>query len=204
MQLTDAHIAAMNKMAFAMAMPPGARSAARTFGQTAGQSAIREGFGLMRDMLRERHAQALAAKNAPAVMTPMKGLLMNAGAMLGVTGGMMAGGAAVDAVQIHQSYNKMLQLYPELAREDPQRVKNVFDAVASGSPDLAKQPMIIGSLVRRMLNYDGFDHTTFNDLVSAQSSINKGRSDTLKTLTSIGTSGVGLMHDYGVNVPPRR
>lgn len=170
----------------------------------AGHTVLREGLSVLGNIARDRHAAMLAAKNAPAVMNPIHGLLMNAGALAAGTGAIMAVGAVADSYQVGQSYNKMLTLYPELSREDPQRVKNIFDAIASGSPDLAKQPMIVGSLVRRMLNYDGFDHTTFNDLVSAQSAINKGRQGATQTLLGVGTSGLSLLHNYGINAPPRR
>jgi hypothetical protein len=181
-----------------------AAAAPMTFGQHAGRELLGFGLGVARDLLRERHAQQLALKNAPAAVNPIRGLLTNAGALAAGTGAVMAVGAAVDSYQIDQSYKKMLTLYPELAREDPNKVKNIFDAVTAGSPDLAKQPVIVGSLVRRMLNFDGFDHTTFNDLVSAQSSINKSRSGAAQQIIGVGTAGLNIMHNYGINAPPRR
>lgn len=179
-------------------------AAPSTFGRHAGEAFLREGLSLAGNLLRDRHAAMLAAKNAPPVVNPIRGLLMNAGAIAAGTGAIMGGQALVDSYQVNQSYQKMLQLYPELSREDPQRVKTIFDALAAGSPDMAKQPLVVGSLVRRMLNYDGFDHTTFSDLVSAQSAINKNRTGAAQMILGAGTSGLNLMHSYGINAPPRR
>ena len=151
-------------------------------------------------MVRDAYGQRLAAKLGP---NPVHSALTNA-ALVG--GGMAAAAGANYAIQAHavnQSFNKMLQLYPELQRENPERVKVYFDSIAQGSPDLASNPLVVGSLVKRMLNYDGFDHATFNDLVSTQSSIDKARSEGIKNVVSIGSHGMSTLGNYGVNMMPR-
>ena len=73
------------------------------------------------------------------------------------------------------SYQKMLQLYPDLQRESPEKVRMYFDTLASGSPDVATKPLVVGSLLKRMLSYDGFDHSTYMELSKHQNSL-QGRS----------------------------
>lgn len=93
----------------------------------------------------------------------------------GVIGAVQGG---MSKMKLESSFQKMQQLYPELQRESPEKVRLYFDTIASGSPDIASQPLVVGGLLRRMLNYDGFDHSTYMDLGKHQknmSGLNAGR-----------------------------
>ena len=92
-----------------------------------------------------------------------------AGAVAGIN-------AMMNRQQINHSYTSMLQRFPELARENPTRVRELFTSVSNAAPDVAKDPIVTGSLLKRMLNYDGIDHTTYMELVKTQESIAKTRS----------------------------
>lgn len=82
------------------------------------------------------------------------------------------GQMAMGRLAEHRSYNQMLDLYPELKRENPEQVKLYFDTIRSSAPGLARQPLVAGSVVKRLVNFGGFDHAVYKDLLSAQSVIN--------------------------------
>ena len=112
--------------------------------------------------------------NARTAFLPGHGL-MGLGA-LAVTGGALAGAAAgVSQMQLNSAYKDMLQRYPELAREEPTRVRELFVSISRAAPDVAKDHIVAGSLIKRMLNYDGVDHTTYMELVRTQESMAKTR-----------------------------
>ena len=106
---------------------------------------------------------------ATALAQPQNQARLAVAAGVGVYG---LGRMAVERHQTGSSYNQMLELYPQLKREDAQRVKLYFDTIQQSAPGIARQPLVAGSVVSRLLNYDGFDHQTYKDLLSAQSVIN--------------------------------
>jgi hypothetical protein len=89
---------------------------------------------------------------------------------------MLGGAASVSQMQLNSAYKDMLQRYPELAREEPSRVRELFVSISRAAPDVAKDHIVAGSLIKRMLNYDGVDHTTYMELVRTQESMTKTRS----------------------------
>lgn len=143
-----------------------------------------------------------AAKNiqsmrvAPSVVAGIKGMVQNAGALALVTGGVGAVGMIADRVKLNSSYQKMLQLYPELQRESPERVKLYFDSISNSSPSVAQQPLVAGSLIKRLINYDGFDHAVYKDLVSAQSQLDRNRLSSHSNLIDLAGTGLNTMHTY--------
>lgn len=130
------------------------------------------------------------------VVAGLKNMAIHAGALGLMTGGMAAVGAAVDHVKLNSSYQKMLQLYPELQRENPERVKLYFDSIANSSPSVAQQPLVAGSLIKRLINYDGFDHTVHKDLVSAQSQLDRNRMSANQNLLNLADIGLSQTHRY--------
>lgn len=100
-----------------------------------------------------------------------------AAAGLALAGTAAGANAMANHNQINQSYTQMLQRFPELARENPTRVRELFTSVSNAAPDVAKDPIVTGSLLKRMLNYDGIDHTTYMELVKTQESMTKTRSN---------------------------
>lgn len=131
-------------------------------------------------------------------------LATNMAAMAGAAGIIGGAGMVMDHMKVQQGYKKMLDAYPELAREQPERVKSYFDAIASGAPDIASQPLVAGSLIKRMLNYDGFDPSTYQELVSTQTNIDRVRNERIKNVITAGNSGLGQMHTYGIGADPNR
>lgn len=111
----------------------------------------------------------------------LKPLLAVGAAGLGVS---MAG-QAWGNVQIQKSFQTMLQRYPELQRENPTRVKQLFETISNAAPDVAKDPMVAGSLIKRMLNYDGIDHATYMELVATQEKMTKTRLSQITPFTSL-------------------
>lgn len=102
-------------------------------------------------------------------------LLLGGG--LALAGGVAGVNAMLNRQAVNQSYTRMLQRFPELTREDPTRVRELFTSVSNAAPDVAKDPIVTGSLVKRMLNYDGIDHATYMELVKTQESMTKTRSN---------------------------
>jgi len=96
-----------------------------------------------------------------------------------------AGGQLWSNVQVQRSFQTMLQRYPELQRENPTRVKQLFETISNAAPDVAKDPMVAGSLIKRMLNYDGIDHATYMELVSTQEKMTKTRMAQVAPFTSL-------------------
>lgn len=111
----------------------------------------------------------LAAGVSTALKQPKVQGQLAVGAVVGAVG---LGQLAIGRIQENHSYNQMLDLYPELKRENPERVKLYFDTIRSSAPGIAKQPLVAGSVVKRLVNFDGFDHAVYKDLLSAQSVIN--------------------------------
>jgi hypothetical protein len=79
----------------------------------------------------------------------------------------------------------MLQRYPELGQENPDRVRQLFSSISNAAPDVAKDPTVTGSLIKKMLNYDGIDHATYMELVKTQESFTKNRNNQLSPMTSL-------------------
>jgi hypothetical protein len=107
-------------------------------------------------------------------------------AMLGAAGlGVSLAGQAWSNTQVQRSFQTMLQRYPELQRENPTRVKQLFETISRAAPDVAQDPMVAGSLIKRMLNYDGIDHATYMELVSTQEKMTKNRMSQITPFTSL-------------------
>jgi len=119
--------------------------------------------------------------------------------------GMLAGGALAlkgvgmlsDSIKLQQSYSKMLQVYPELQREKPEKVRLYFDSIAQGSPSTAENPLVVGNLIKRFIAYDGVDHGAFKDLISAQGTIDAAARGAESNAINFIHHGLSLAHAYG-------
>lgn len=184
------------------ALGDAARSAMKNhqeFGQAKRLREMEAGIDLQKAKDLEVFRQQLASQHAH---NPIHAMLTNAGTI--AAGGLMLQGASMlnDHAKVQGGYKKMLNAYPELARENPERVRAYFDAIASGSPDIAAQPLVAGSLVKRMLNYDGFDPSTFQELAATQATIDRTKNETAKNVISLSNSALGQMHTYGIGANP--
>ena len=107
-------------------------------------------------------------------------------AVLGAAGlGVSLAGQEWSNAQVQRSFQTMLQRYPELQRENPTRVKQLFETISRAAPDVAQDPMVAGSLIKRMVNYDGIDHATYMELVSTQEKMTKNRMSQITPFTSL-------------------
>lgn len=111
-----------------------------------------------------------------AHLSPLQGAALATGAVaaLGAVSGL---NAMQGRQQTNQSYTQMLKRFPELARENPSRVRELFTSIANAAPDVARDHVVAGSLIKRMINYDGVDHATYMELVKTQESMTKTRSN---------------------------
>jgi hypothetical protein len=171
-----------------------------SFGRFAGEKLIDHSLSAMATGLRD--IGVLKAQHALAPK-PIHALLQNAAVVGGMGVAGAAGNYAMGQMAVQSSFKKMLQLYPELQRENPERVKTYFDSISQGSPDIASNPLVVGSLIKRMLNYDGFDTATYNELVGSQANIDRGRSEGMKNTISLGEKGMSTLHNYGIGSVPR-
>jgi hypothetical protein len=99
-----------------------------------------------------------------AIPHELRAPLVIAGASVALAGASRVSGA----YQLSRSYQEMLANDPDLANEDPDRVRMYYNTIASASPSVAMQPLVAGNLVKRMINYGGVDHGTYGDLVGIQ------------------------------------
>jgi len=97
---------------------------------------------------------------------------------------------ATEAIKINQSYNKMFEKHPNLKEEDENQVKDYFNVVKTYSPAAAKNPVVAGSMVNRMVEFEGVDH----NLVSALGNIKDPDKDKKVTQSNLiaGKSVQGL------------
>jgi hypothetical protein len=171
------------------------------FGAKLLEHGAKEVFGTIGGMVRDSHKLHLEAALAPKPISALRGFMGNMGVVAGGAALVSGTGMAMDAMRLNASYKKMLQLYPELAREQPERVKNYFDAIAAGSPGTASQPLVAGSLIKRMLNYDGFDPATFKELVGTEANFSKINAHGPGELMF---NGLDTLHRYGIGTDPHR
>jgi len=71
--------------------------------------------------------------------------------------------------KIRKSKKLITDRYPNLATEDPKKIKRYFDVVKEYSPKAASNPLVAGSIVNRMNQYGGVDHKLVQDLVGIES-----------------------------------
>ena len=68
-------------------------------------------------------------------------------------------------------FNNMISQTPELKNEDEKKVKKLFGVVSQYAPDLAKNPTVAGSIVKRFVDYGDVDPMTLREIISTQSTI---------------------------------
>lgn len=95
--------------------------------------------------------------------------------MLGI-GALAVGEVAHEArkaIDIHNTEKKLIEVNPELAQYDPKKVKDYFDVVKLYSPQAARNPLVAGALVNKMIQFGGVDHKLVQDMAN----INTGDRD---------------------------
>lgn len=80
-----------------------------------------------------------------------------------------AGTALHHGIQISNTEREIINKNPELAQYDNALVKDYFDVIKTYSPQAARNPLVAGALVRKMIEFGGVDHKLVQDLGSIES-----------------------------------
>lgn len=94
------------------------------------------------------------------------GMLLALGAEKGI-------GALVSKSQLKSSLDQVKLQHPEL-RKDPMTDQH-FQAIATFSPSIAKNPVVASSLLLKMKQWGAIDHKTIQDLISMEKSLGEQR-----------------------------
>lgn len=90
---------------------------------------------------------------------------------------------ALDAYQHHRTFNRVMETYPELQQEDPDRVARSFELIKNYAPTIAKDPLGTGGILRNMLALpDALDTSMIKNLIDIEK----------------GTAGVGVKFREGL------
>lgn len=79
-----------------------------------------------------------------------------------------AGGEIRKHMQIAATEKHLIDANPELADFDQQKIKDYFDVVKLYSPQAARNPLVAGSLVHKMLQFGGVDHKLVQDIAGLE------------------------------------
>lgn len=86
--------------------------------------------------------------------------------------------AVKDTVTRSLGFKRMMKLSPDLNKMKKDKVQAAFNTLHNTAPDLAKDPVIASSWVKRMAYQDEYvDPRTISDLASAQQRIGKPKAD---------------------------
>jgi len=99
-------------------------------------------------------ASALADEG---VKSGLKKALVFGTAGAGLTAGIRGADAAIDSIRkpLHKrrSFNNMMEDNPSLKREDEKDVKRIFNTLHRFNPEMASDPLVSGSFMRRALQF---------------------------------------------------
>lgn len=88
---------------------------------------------------------------------------------LAAVGGVVdLGKPIVRAVQIADSRKKLIDYTPALEGVDEKKVDDYFGVVKTYSPTSAKNPIVAGDLVNKMVQFGGVDHNLVKSLVDIE------------------------------------
>ena len=83
--------------------------------------------------------------------------------------------------QIRKSQKQIMDKFPNLKQEDPNKVKDYFNVVKQYSPKAAANPLVAGALVNKMIQFGGVDHKLVQDLASIQKDVGARESEAAKS-----------------------
>jgi len=104
----------------------------------------------------------------------LKSLIYPALGLSAIGSGIELGKPVVRAAQIHNSRNNLTKYNPELKDVDKNIVDGYFNVVKTFSPTAAKNPIVAGNLVNKMVEFGGVDHNLIKGLVDIQKGVNVG------------------------------
>ena len=114
-----------------------------------------------------------------------------------------AAGLALDAVgreigkahDINATRGKLIEYNPELASVDKKKIDDYFDIVKLYSPHAARNPLVAGSLINKMVQFGGVDHKLVQDISSLEDS-RGGVGDALSQVMSFKPHDLSSYHDH--------
>lgn len=117
--------------------------------------------------------KALTGRDA---LPTLAALVLGGGALTaGGIGAAMAGSAGVhgidslvQAVKKGKRYKDMMVANPELAHYDSGEVQAAFETLNKFNPELASDPLVAGTFVRRAADADAIDHRTVGELANTR------------------------------------
>ena len=116
-----------------------------------------------------KFVQAMTGRNALPTMAAIGagGAALTAGGI----GAAMAGSMGVhgidrfvQAVKKGKDYKDMMEANPELAHYDDDELQAAFNTLHKFNPELASDPLVAGTFVRRVADADAIDHRTVGEL----------------------------------------
>jgi hypothetical protein len=120
--------------------------------------------------------QLAKALTGPDAFKTIAALVLGGGALTaGGIGAAMAGSAGVhgvdamvQAVRKGGQYKRMMDANPELAHYDPNELQSAFATLHKFNPELAGDPLVAGTFVRRVADADAIDHRTVGELANTR------------------------------------
>ena len=82
--------------------------------------------------------------------------------------------AAKGAIQKSRGFNSMLEGNPGLRKMDRQKVQSIYSTLHRFNPEMAQDPFVAGSMVKKINEYDYVDPRTIGELVSARNRMSRG------------------------------
>lgn len=98
------------------------------------------------------------------------GSAAQAAAAVGITGLLAEaiGREAKKAIDVAHTEKNLIAVNPELAQYDQSKVKDYFDVVKLYSPQAARNPLVAGQLVNKMIQFGGVDHKLVQDIAGLE------------------------------------
>ena len=125
-----------------------------------------------------------SAQDGGAMRTGLKRFGIGAGAAVTF----VAAEEGLDRHQAHQTKSQMMDVFPDLKQEDPNKVDQAFNVLKSYAPTMTRDPFVAGSAVSKMVQYDVVDPATIKTLLETQKSDNRPGTRLIDAARQVGQS----------------
>jgi hypothetical protein len=129
--------------------------------------------GKVFDGLKKNEQREVAKKMLEGSGNSDPSTLNRFGVGIGLAGGLVAAEEGMDRYQAHETRKQMMHVFPELQREDPEKVDRAFNVLKTYSPTLTRDPHVAGSAVAKMIQYEVVDPATIKTLLETQKADNQ-------------------------------
>lgn len=144
------------------------------------------------EVVKEASAASWWSQRSPLTRKVMLG----AGAFIAGQAASEVYGGVKNAIQKAHGFRSMMKHNPALGKEDKKRVHALYNTLHNVSPDLARDPVVANSWVKRMMYQDEYvDPKTMSDLAGAQKSISQGRQGRISPFASAMSQSVAAKDD---------